>query len=336
MVTDGIEIQNLVKEGKLTQITDDNYYDMEINKTYMSFHTWLSLHGCDGIIRCEAKSVAEMNGEYEDTEADKSALKIGSYVDSILAGDEEEFNKFQIANPDIFNYEKSVNMDMVEQNHPEWLTRNGTLKSDMSVRKIEAVEPTHIVYKPKGLKAEYVMAQKMVERCQRDPLFMGFMDGEKQKIFTAELWGVPFKCKIDSYKPYGKPIIVDLKTTRDMHKTFFKQDIGHIDFISYYGYIYQLALYREIVYRVTGEMCDCYVCAVSKGKHPEIKVIAIDNISLNSALEEIEKSIKYSPLVDVWRGEIEPTRCESPNCPYCVDTEVLTKVMDYRDLGAMV
>lgn len=336
MVTDSLEIQDLVKQGKLKQITDDNYYDMEINKTYMSFHTWLSLHGCDGVIRCEAKAVAEMNGEYEDTEADRLALQIGGYTDSILAGDENEYKKFVKANPDIFNYEKEVDLDGIAKHYPEWLTRNGTLKSGISLKKIEEEEPTLITYKPKGLKSNFLMADKMVKRCQKDPLFMGFMDGEKQRIFTAEMWGIPFKAKIDSYKPYGKPILVDLKTTRDIHKLFFKKDIGHIDFISYYGYIYQLALYREIVYRNTGEMCDCYVCAVSKGKHPEIKVIGIDNVSLDSAIAEIEKSIKYTSLVEVWRGQTEPMRCNSPECPYCVDTERLTEIVDYRDLIGVV
>lgn len=336
MVTNTKEIEEMIKAGQLTAITDENYYDAEINKTYMSFHTWLSLHGCDGVIRCEAKSIAEMNGEYVDEEADNKALQIGSYVDAKLAGDENEFKKFVKENPDIFTYDKSVDMERVVAEHPEWLTKNGTLKSDMSMKKIESIDPTIVVSTPKGLKSDFVMAEKMVQRCEKDPLFMGFMAGEKQRIFTADLWGVPFKGKIDSYKPYGKPIIVDLKTTRDMHKLFFQKDIGHIDFISYYGYIYQLALYRELVYRNTGEMCECFVCAVSKGKHPEIKVISIDDTSLNSAIEEIEKSIKYTSLVDVWKGNVEPMRCNSPECPYCVDTEVLTEITDYRDLIGVV
>lgn len=336
MVTETEEIKKLVKDGTIPQLTDDNYYSKEINENYMSFHTWLALHGCDGVIRCEAKTMAEMKGEYTDDEADRSALLIGSYVDSILAGDEAEYEKFIQSNPEIFTYEKMADMAKITNLHPEWLTRNGTLKSDMSMKKIESADPSCIISRAKGLKSEFVMAQKMVDRCKKDPLFMGFMEGEKQRIVTAEMWGIPWKGKIDSYKPFGKPLIIDLKTTRDMHKLFFKKDIGHIDFISYYGYIYQLALYRELVYRNTGEMCDCYVCAVSKGKHPEIKVIAIDNQSLNSAIEEIENSVKYGSLVDVWKGKVEPMRCNSPECPYCVDTEVLTEIVDYRDLISVV
>lgn len=336
MVTDGKEIKALIESGSLKQITDENYHDIDINHQYLSFHTWLSLYGCDGLLKCEARAMAELNGQYKDDQADELALKIGAYVDAKLAGDENEFEKFVKSNPDIFNYEKSLDYGKASIIHPEWFTKNGNLKSVMSLKKVEEAEPMLIRYQPKGLKAPYVMAERMVERCKKDPLFMGFMAGEHQRILTTELWGVPFKCKIDSFKPFGKLIIVDLKTTRDMYKTFFKADIGHIDFISYYGYVYQLALYREIVYRVTGEMCDCYVCAVSKEKHPNIEVLSVDDISLNTALATIENSIKYTPLVDVWQGNIEPMRCESPNCPYCVDTKILTKITDYRDLSSRI
>ena len=48
------------------EVTQENYYSPEVNKEYMSFHTGLSFHGCDGIVPCEARAVAEMNGEYEE------------------------------------------------------------------------------------------------------------------------------------------------------------------------------------------------------------------------------------------------------------------------------
>ena len=292
MVTNSKDIDQMIKDNILPEITDDNYYDDEINQNYMSFHMWLSLHGCDGVLKCEAKTMAEMKHEYVDEEEDDTALLIGSYVDAVLAGDDGELDKFKDAHPEIF-------------------VSRGENKGE--------------------LKATYKMAEKMIERCQKDELFMGFMAGEKQRIFTAELWGIPFKCKIDSYMPFGKPIIVDLKTTRDMHKTFFRPDIGHIDFVSYYGYIYQLALYREIVKAVTGVSCKCYICAVSKGKHPDIQPIEVDDFSLDSAIDEIERSIKFSPLVDVWQGTAEPTRCESPSCPYCLDTKK-SSLINYKDL----
>ena len=39
----------------------------------------------------------------------------------------------------------------------------------------------------------------MYERSKADPLFAYFMSGEKQRIFTGEIAGVPFRAKLDSY-----------------------------------------------------------------------------------------------------------------------------------------
>ena len=269
------------------QVTQENYYSQEVNKEYMSFHTWLSFHGCDGIVPCEARAVAEYSDEEEN-----EAFIIGSYVDSYFEG----------------------TLDKFKQEHPELFVTRGENKGQ--------------------LKATYKIADVMIERCKKSELFMKFMSGEKQRIFTAEMFGCKWKCKLDSYVK-GK-CIVDLKTTREMHKQFYVPDIGHVDFISYYGYVYQLAIYQEIVRICTGEKLPCFIAAVSKSKHPEIKVIHIDDYSLYDALSTVKLSCENTSLLDVWRGNVEPIRCESPNCNYCIDTEVLTGTINYKDLIGVV
>lgn len=288
------EIKQMVANGELPEITDDNYYDTEINKKYMSFHTWLSLHGCDGIIACEAKAIAEMNGDYED-DNDDTAFMIGSYVDAALAGDDGELERFK-------------------EMHPEIFVSRGNNKGE--------------------LKANFKMAEKMIARCRSSKKFMSYLSGLKQVIFVAVLYGVPFKCKLDSYYPHV--YIADLKTTREIHKQFRKEDVGYLDFVSYYGYLYQLAIYQEVVRIVTGEKLPCIIPAVSKSNHPEIKLIHVDDISLFDALTEVKNSIENTSLVGVWKGEFEPLRCESPDCHYCVDTEELTGTINYRDLIGVV
>lgn len=273
------------------EVTQENYYSKEINKEYMSFHTWLSLHGCDGLPACEARAMAELNGEYSDGK-ENVAFVIGSYVDSWFEGTLENFKE---ENPTLF-------------------VSKGPNKGE--------------------LKSIYKVAELMIERCKKDRLFMAYMSGEKQRIFTAEMFGCKWKCKLDSYIP-GK-CIVDLKTTREMHKQFYKPDVGHVDFISYYGYIYQLAIYQEIVRINTGEKLPCFIAAVSKSEHPEIKVIHVDDLSLFDALTDVKNSCENTSLLDVWKGEIDPIRCESPDCHYCVDTEVLTDTINYRDLIGVV
>lgn len=331
MVTNSKEIEELIKKGELPRITEENYYSREINEKYMSFHTWLSLHGCDGVIPCEARAIAEMKGEYVDEEENDLALKIGSYVDAKLAGDENEFDKFVSENPSIFTYEKSINLPLALQRHSDWITKNGTLKSVMSIKKVEELDSECVTTKVKGLKSEYVMAEKMIARCRECEKFMWYMSGEKQRIFTGIIEGIPFKCKIDSYKPAGQNVIVDLKTTKDMHKMCFVPDIGHIDFVTNYGYVYQLAIYKELVRQNTGDSCECFITAVSKNKHPERKIIALDDQELFDAMTTVKRSLQGS-LPKVWSGEYEPTRCERPSCPYCLDTEEVTEVIDHRDL----
>lgn len=271
------------------ELTSENYYSNEINKEYMSFHTWLGLHGCDGIIPCEEKAMAILNGTYVDTDLENNkAILMGSYVDAYFEGTLEDFKK----------------------KTPEIFTQKGQLKS------------------------EYKRCEKMIERCEKSELFMSFMSGEKQRIFTTEMFGCKWKCKLDSYVA-GK-CIVDLKTTRDMHKQFYVKDVGHVDFISYYGYVYQLAIYQEIVRRETDEKLPCFICVVSKSEHPEVKVIWIDDFSLADALKEVENSCVNGSLLKVWRGEVEPLRCGSAECGYCIDTEVLEEPISYRDLIGVV
>ena len=70
-----------------------------------------------------------------------------------------------------------------------------------------------IFLKSGGLKADFVQADEIIQRVQRDEEFMKYMSGESQKIFTGNIAGVPFKGKLDSY--HAGRCIVDLKVMRD-------------------------------------------------------------------------------------------------------------------------
>ena len=101
-----------------------------------------------------------------------------------------------------------------------------------------------------GLKAPYIQADKIIERMERDPLFMMYMSGKKQVIMTAELFGTKWKIKIDSYAE--GIAITDLKVVESITKPKWVRDIGYLDFIRYWGYDIQGAIYQEVVYRNTG------------------------------------------------------------------------------------
>lgn len=292
MIYETDEIKKLVKAGELPQITEDNYHDPEVDKSYMSFHTWASFHGTLGVPSCEARALAELNGEFKEDTSD--AFLLGGYVDAALVGDDKELEQYKL-------------------NHPEMFVTRGERKGE--------------------LQAKYLVADKMIERCRQDELFMDSLAGEHQAILVCHICGVPFKCKIDSYV-HGKAI-TDLKTSREIHRQFYIPDFGHVDFISYYGYCFQLAFYREAVKILFGETLPCFIAVVSKSEYPEIKLVHIDDLSLYDSWTEIKTSLENGSLVDVWRGEIEPIRCEHPDCHYCMSTEVLKEPINYKDLIMM-
>ena len=287
------EIKELVDKGELPRITEENYHDPEIDREYMSFHTWADFHGTLGKPQCEARAVAELAGEFSEDKINDAFL-LGGYVDAALVGGDGELDKFKA-------------------DHPEMFVTRGDRKGE--------------------LQAKFLIADKMIERCKADEFFSDTLAGEHQAILVFMLFGVPFKCKIDSYV-HGKAI-VDLKTTREMHKQFYIPDFGHVDFISYYGYVYQLAIYREAVKQLFNEELYCFVSAVSKSDYPEIAVIHIDDVALFDAITEVKNSIENTSIVDVWKGKMEPIRCERPDCNYCMSTKVLKSPINYKELIMM-
>jgi len=293
MIYETSEIKALVKKGKLPQITEENYHSKECDQAYMSFHTWAAFHGTLGIPACEARAMAELKGEFGEDKT-SDAFLIGGYVDAALVGGDGELEQYK-------------------KDHPEMFVVKGDCKGE--------------------LQKKYLICDTMIERCKQDELFMDSLSGEHQAILVCMLFGVPFKCKIDSLVR-GKAI-VDLKTTREMHKQFYVQDFGHVDFISFYGYIFQLAFYREAVKELFGETLPCFIAPVSKSEYPEIKLVHIDDVSLYDAFVEIRNSLENGLIVDVWQGKIEPIRCNNPECKYCVSTEVLTEPINYKDLIMM-
>lgn len=196
---------------------------------------------------------------------------------------------------------------------------------DNSLERFKKENPE--VFTQKGeLKAPYKLAEKMIERCTKDEYFMKFMSGEKQRIFTANLFGCEWKCKLDSYIP--GVLICDLKTSNDIHRAWRVQDYGYTSFVEYWGYITQLAVYQKIVDICTGEKLPCYIAVVTKEESPEIEVIHIDQFSLDNALNEVQMNM--DAILAVKNGEAEPTRCE--HCNYCKATKKIMRPINYRDL----
>lgn len=176
------------------------------------------------------------------------------------------------------------------------------------------------------LKKDYIRAEEIYQRCERDPLFSAYMSGEKQVIMTGEIAGVPFKIKMDSL--HRGRCITDLKIMQDIYKTFWVRDFGHVDFITYWGYDTQLAIYQEVYWQNTGERLPTFVAAADKGEYPDIEVVNVDQMRLDECLEHVKKEAPKIQMLK--RGEIEPLRCGQ--CNYCKSTKVLQKPIHFSEL----
>ena len=183
-------------------------------------------------------------------------------------------------------------------------------------------EHPEIFKKDGSLKAEYQKADEIIERVCRDELFMRYMGGAKQVIKTGYIEGVPFKIKIDSYHK-GKAI-VDLKVIRDFEPLWNEETGTREDFIHYWGYDFQAAIYQAI----EGEKLPFYICAVTKEADPDLEVIQIPQPWIDSAMAIIKNEIA---VIDAYkRGELEAPRCGK--CAYCRQTKKLSRVISADEL----
>ena len=176
--------------------------------------------------------------------------------------------------------------------HPEIYTKTGNLKSD------------------------FVQAEEIIARVQRDPMFMRYMSGKKQEIRTAELFGTLWKIKIDSYHPDK---IVDLKVMRSMERVMGQS------FVTYWGYDLQMAIYAA----VEGRDLATYLAVVTKQIPADIEIISIPRWRRMELLEEVEKNMPR--ILSVKSGRVPAHRCGV--CEYCRSTKVIEEPIDFELVG---
>lgn len=182
-----------------------------------------------------------------------------------------------------------------------------------------------VVYTKKGeLRADYIHANDIIDRIERDEMMLKFLDGEKQVIRTGELFDVNWKIKIDVLHDDK---IVDLKIVKDFGRVY-RDGFGMRPWIEAWGYDIQGAIYQRIEQISSGrdEPLPFYIVAATKEKTPDIDIIQIPQHILDAALKIVESKIDRFDLVKM--GELDPMRCEA--CEYCKSTKVITAPRVYE------
>lgn len=266
----------------------NDYYGKEANLKYMSCSQVKSFIGAPGIPKCEAKAVAELYGEYERPASD--ALTFGSYIDVQLTGTEAEQAQFV-------------------EDHPDMFSSRGPTKGQ--------------------LKSTYQRANDMIARVRQDAdnggVFMRYLDGDKQAIFTGEIHGYEFKCKLDVL---ADGWITDLKTCESITKKYYNN--GWYNFIDWWNYPLQGAIYQEIVYQNTGKKLPFYIAAISKEASPDIGVFRIPQDNLDAAMSELTKDT-LDAINALKMRDVPPARCE--HCDYCRQTKIIRNPINYNLIG---
>ena len=274
----------------MMSIVEENYFSKENEWKYTGSSQIKAL------LNCPAREMAILNGEW--IEEKTTSQMVGSYVDASMSG----------------------TLDIFKAQNPELFKKDGTLK------------------------AEFLQAQRIYERIEKDPMFKKYISGDHQTIMTFMFdvlnrkWlkyndenkvpenCIPIKIKIDSYFP-GKAI-VDLKVVKDFEPMWNPKTQSKENFIDYWNYALQAALYQKGVEINTNKQLPFFIAAVTKEKEPDIALLNIPQEVLDEKLVMIEEAL---PIVYAIKNkQIIATRCE--HCDYCKATKVLTSIIDYRDL----
>ena len=283
------------------KLSNRNYFSPKANIEFMSVSQFKAFR------KCEAMALAELKGEYERPTS--KALFLGSFVDEMLTGTKKSQVNFIVENfENIFQkssrYIKIPERDRLDFVKDEW--------GDLF--KAENGKPY----------SEIVQALETIEKIKKQPLMMQHFKSKHQVIMTGEIAGVPFKIKMDNYKP-GE-FISDGKYMSSLRSPNLFEPM-----VKYWGYDLQGAVYQEIVRQNTGKKLPFYLDIGTKETPSHLAVAQINQYDLDEALEVIKT---FAPRYQaIKKGEIEPERCDEYDCIYCTETSVITEPIDSNYLG---
>lgn len=272
------------------ELNRDNYYSLEADNEYMSCSQYHEF------LECEARAVARLQGRY--TPPQSEAFTVGNYFHTAMESAEA---------------------------HEEFCKQNFE-----SIYKTKTNKKTGELIVTGEKYAPYANADRMISVCYSDPLIKSLidMDGENEVIMTGNLFGVPWKIRLDKYIA-DKRIIVDWKTTADINKTEYNPVSGEREcFVEALGYMMRAAVYTEIEKQFTGNSTDAdfIIVAISKQDPPDKAALLLNHRQrYDWELDQIEKRIR--DIQRMKNGELSPRRCGI--CDYCRGTKVLKKIIPY-------
>lgn len=278
------------------QLTRDNYYTPEADWAYMSCSQY------DSFMECEAKAMAKLEGRWEDGE--KEAFLVGNYFHTFFEGPEA---------------------------HEQFCKENFGKIFKTKVIKGKKGEPDQEVIT--GKYAAFDQADKMIEAAMKDPFIRSLveLEGENEKIFTGELFGVPWRIRVDKYVPVGR-LVIDYKTVANINELKWSE-VYHekVSFIDAYGYMRRAAVYSEIEKQNAGSDKDpmFIIIAISKQDPPDKEALSLNSRQrYDYELETVAKNLQR--IQEAKERRRRPKRCGC--CDYCRATKKLYEIKHFTSL----
>lgn len=179
-----------------------------------------------------------------------------------------------------------------------------------------------------GKYSDFEQADAMIQTLKDDKFSMFALEGEKEVIYTGELFGAKWKIKVDSIN-HERKTFSDIKTTQSLSKRFWSDKYNkYVSFVEAYDYVLQMAIYREIIFQNTGEYYAPYIVAITKEDPPDKAVLHFDDSRFDFEKEYAE--IHTPTVLQIKQGEKKPIRCEK--CEYCRATKQLRNTFEIEFL----
>ena len=171
------------------------------------------------------------------------------------------------------------------------------------------------------LKAEYKRILNSAEKFNSQKFFTDIIAKcDKQVILTGTIEGVKVKCALDLFFPIDFSIY-DIKCMKDYKEQWSSEEKAYVPWYYTYGYVMQLAIYREIVRQNFGEPKEIGLLSATKEEKPDIAAPSFSSELLDLELEKFKMNIKRYD--NIKKGLLTPNSCGC--CDYCKSIKVIDR-----------
>lgn len=277
-------------------LTRENYYTPDADWEYMSCSQYQAWN------ECEARELAKLQGRWADEE--KEAFLVGNYFHT--------------------HFESQEAHEQFCNDHFDKIFKTKTVKG-------KGGAPDTVV--STGKYAPYVQADKMIKVAESDELIQSLLalPGENEMIMHGELFGVPWRIRLDKYVPDGR-MIIDYKTVANIGELKWSDELHEkVTFIDAYGYMMRAAVYSEIEKQNAQSDKDpnFIIIAISKQDYPDKEVLMLNHRQRYDY--ELGKIKERLPMIQaIKEGRVKPKRCGY--CDYCRATKKLYAIKPYYAL----